>query len=132
MKPVGKPKGNVVWTRSSGLRCAIRHRHGPIGNESELGGGDQSRDDASRAVADVMVGTEAPAQTRNRDLRVGREPRRNEVVTNRDARLIAAFRRMTQPASEPWLGEPLIKHSGPDRHDGYRRTGNLASSSFGN
>ena len=82
---MGKPDGNVVWTRSSGLRCAIRHRHGPVGNESELGGGDQSRDGASRVVADVMVGAEVPAQTRNRDQQVGREPRRNEVVTNRHA-----------------------------------------------
>jgi len=86
MKPVGKPEGNVVWTRSSGTRCAIRHRHGPMGNESELGGGDWSLDDASRVVADVMVGSEVPAQTRNRDQRVGRQPRRNEVVTKRDAR----------------------------------------------
>ena len=93
--PVGKPEGNVVWTRSSGTCCAIRHGHGPIGNEPELGGGDQSRDDASRVVADVMVGAEVPTQTRNRDQRVGRQRRRNEVVTNRYARLIAAFRRTT-------------------------------------
>jgi hypothetical protein len=129
MKPVGKPEGNVVWTRSSGFRCAIRHRHGPAGNEPEFDGGDQSRDDASRVVADVMVVAEVPAQTRNRDQQMGRQRRRNEVVTNRDARLIAASRRMTQPASRPLGLRASLSHQPTISH---RRTGNLASSALGN
>jgi hypothetical protein len=128
---VGKPEGNVVWTRSSGLRCAIRHGHGPIGNESELGGCDQSRDDASRVVADVMVGTEVPAQIRNRDQRVEREPRRSEGVTKRHARRLDTYRGVSEPASEPWLASLLLSTPAHD-HRGYRRTGNLASSSLGN